>query len=140
MARLPRGFIAGFLATLIFHQLTLALRWRLGLAPAAPFSMAATHPFGIPAMLSLAFWGGLWGMVLASIDDRFPRGGGYWGIAFLFGAICPSLVALLVVLPIKGQPLGGGWHPAFLTTAFVVNGAWGVGSALILRTLSLPVG
>jgi hypothetical protein len=102
--------------------------------------MAATHPFGIPAVFSLSFWGGLWGMVLASIDTRFQHGGGYWGTAFLFGAICPSLVALLVVLPIKGQPLGGGWHLPLLTTAFAVNGAWGVGSALILRTLSVPVG
>ena len=139
-ARLLRGFIAGFLATLIFHQSALALLWRLGLAPFAPFSMAATHPFGVPAVFSLSFWGGLWGMLLASLEGRFPRGGGYWSTAFLFGAICPTLVALLVVLPIKGQPLGGGWHRSLLTTAFVINGAWGAGTGLILRTLSGPVG
>lgn len=139
-ARLPLGFVAGFLATLIFQQSTLALLWHLGLAPFAPFSLAATRPFGVPAVFSLSFWGGLWGMLLASLEGRFPRGDGYWGIAFLFGAICPSLVALLVVLPIKGQPVGGGWHPAVLTTAFVVNGAWGVGSTLILRTLSVRAG
>jgi hypothetical protein len=139
-ARLPVGFIAGFLATLIFHRLTLALLWHLGLAPFAPFSMAATRPLGVPAVFSLSFWGGLWGMLLAALEGRFPRGGGYWGCAFLFGAICPSLAALLVVLPIKGQPLGGGWHVSLLTTAFVINGAWGFGSALILRTLSVRDG
>jgi hypothetical protein len=49
------NFIAGFLATLIFHQLALALLWWLGIAPFAPFSMAATRPLGVPAVISLAF-------------------------------------------------------------------------------------
>lgn len=130
------GFIAGFLATLTFHQLTLAVLWRLGVAPFAPFSMAATPPFGVPAVLSLSFWGGVWGMLLASIDGWFPRCGGYWVAAFLFGAVCPSVVALLVVLPLKGQPLGGGWHVSLLVTAFMINGAWGAGTGLILSALS----
>jgi hypothetical protein len=134
-ARLLFGFIAGFLATLIFHQLALALLWVLGLARAAPFSMAATPPFGVPAVFSLAFWGGVWGILLSLIDAGFPRGGGYWLAVFLFGAILPSLVALLVVLPLKGQPMGGGWQPAVLLTAFLINGAWGIGTGLILSML-----
>ena len=87
-------------------------------------------------MFSLAFWGGIWGMVFALIHGSFPRRGGYWVAAFLFGALLPSLVALLIVLPLKGQPLGGGWHPPLLLTAFLVNGAWGIGTALILQALS----
>jgi len=39
-------------------------------------------------------------------------------------------------LPLKGRPVGGGWHPALLITAFLINGAWGVGTALILGGLS----
>lgn len=127
------GFIAGFFATLIFHQLALAFLWRIGLAPFAPFPMAATQPFGVPAVFSLAFWGGVWGILVALIEERFPHGGNYWLTMFLFGAIFPSLVALLVVLPLKGHPLGGGWHPALLVTAFLINGAWGIGTGLILR-------
>lgn len=127
------GFIAGFLATLIFHQITLAILWKAGLAPFGPYPMAATKPFGVPAVFSLAFWGGVWGIVYALIDGRFPRGGGYWVTAFLFGAIFPSLVALLVVLPLKGRPMGGGWAPALLVTAFLINGAWGVGTGVFLR-------
>ena len=130
------GFVAGFLATLIFHQLTLAVLWAAGLAPFAPFSLAATPPFGVPAVLSLAVWGGVWGIVLAMIEPRFPPRGGYWLAAFLLGALAPSLVAWFVVLPLKGRPAGGGWHPPLLVTALLINGAWGFGSALIFKFLS----
>jgi hypothetical protein len=134
--RILFGFIAGFLATLIFHQVVVALLWWAGVAPFGPFSMAATQPFGVPAVISLAFWGGVWGILFGLIDNGFPRGSGYWLTAFLFGAILPTLVALLVVLPLKGRPMGGGWQPALLVTAFLSNGAWGVGTGLILKALS----
>ncbi|HLF96445.1 MAG TPA: hypothetical protein VI457_04820 [Methylococcaceae bacterium] len=130
------GFIAGFLATLVFHQLTLALLWGAGLAPFGPFQTAPTQPFGVPAVLSLAFWGGVWGIAYALVDRRFfPQGNAYWSTAFGFGAILPSLVALLVVLPLKGKALGGGWQPGLLVTVLLVNGAWGVGTGLILDWL-----
>jgi len=32
------GFIAGFFATLVFHQLALAILWAVGIAPFGPFS------------------------------------------------------------------------------------------------------
>lgn len=127
------GFLAGFLATLIFHQVLLALLWAAGIAPFAPFPMTATVPLGVPAVFSLAFWGGVWGILFALIDGGFPSGFGYWVVAFLFGAVLPSAVALLVVVPLKGGPLGGGWAPALLLTVFLINGAWGVGTGLFLR-------
>ena len=129
------GFLAGFLATLIFHQLTLAFLRAINLAPFAPFSMQPTSPFGIPAVFSLAFWGGVWGIIYIFIHHRFPRKAGYWLIAFLFGAIFPTLVAMLIVLPLKGKPMGGGWHFPLLLTAFLINGAWGVGTGLILKLI-----
>jgi hypothetical protein len=135
-AQLLFGFIAGFLAALIFHQLALALLWSTGVAPFGPFPMAPTQPFGVPAVFSLAFWGGVWGILFAQIQGGFPRGGGYWVAAFLFGAILPSLVALMVVLPIKGRPMGGGWHPPLLLTAFLINGVWGIGTGFILKLLT----
>jgi hypothetical protein len=129
------SFVAGFLATLIFHQLTVALLRGIGVSPFLPFSMAPTQPFGMPAVLSLAFWGGIWGIIFWKVHSRFPGGPAYWVTAFLFGAILPSLVALLVVLPLRGRPVGGGWYPPLLITAFLANGAWGVGTALFLKVL-----
>jgi len=134
--RLLFGFIAGFFATLIFHQLTLLVLWTIKIAPIAPFAMIPTKPFGVPVVFSLAFWGGIWGILFALIDRTFPARFGYWVTAFFFGAIFPSLVALLVVLPLKGKPMGGGWHAHLLITAFLINGAWGVGTGIILKLLS----
>ena len=133
--RLLSGFIAGFFATLIFHQLVLALLWYVGLAPFRPFSMAATQPFRVPAVFSLAFWGGVWGCIFVLIEDKFRHFGNYWAAAFVFGAVLPSLVALLVVGPLKGNPIGG-WPATLLLTAFLINGAWGIGTGLILKLLS----
>jgi hypothetical protein len=135
-AQLLFGFVAGFLATLIFHQLALALLWIVGMARSGPFPMTATHPFGVPAVFSLAFWGGIWGILFALVQGGFPRSGAYWVVAFLFGAILPSLVALMVVLPLKGRPMGGGWHPPLLLTAFLINGIWGIGTGFILKLLT----
>jgi hypothetical protein len=135
MKRMLTGFVGGFFATLIFHQLMLGLLWLMGIALFQPFSMAGTHPFGVPAVFSLALWGGVWGMIYALIEGGFPGRAGYWVTAFLFGAVLPSLVALMVVLPLKGLPMGGGWHLPLLVTVFLVNGAWGVGTGLILRVL-----
>lgn len=134
--RYLKGFIAGFLATLIFHQLTLSGLWQLGIAPFAPFSMKATWPLGVPAMFSLAFWGGVWGILFVLLHRRFPKGGGYWWAALLFGAIAPTLVALFVVIPLKGGAIGGGWHWQLLVTAPLINGAWGVGTGLIYKMLN----
>jgi len=134
MGRLLVGFVAGFFATLTFHQLMLSLLWALGVAPFGPFPMAATEPFRVPVVLSLSFWGGIWGILFALIDGKFPRGGGYWITAFIFGAIFPSMVALMVVLPLKGRPMGGGWHPGLLLTALLINGVWGIGTGLFLNS------
>lgn len=131
--RILYSFAAGFLATLIFHQLALWLLWQAGIAPFAPFPMTATHPFGVPALFSLAFWGGGWGILFAFVESRFPAHSSYWVTSFLFGAVLPSLVALLIVLPLKGRPIGGGWGLNLLTTAFLINGAWGVGTGVFLR-------
>lgn len=134
--RLAFGFVAGFVAVFVFHQVALALLWGAGVAPAAPYSMAPTAPLGVPAVLSAAFWGGVWGVIYALVDGRFPRGRAYWGTAFLFGAIFPTLVALLIVVPLKGGPIGAGWQPQAWLVPVLVNGAWGLGTGIVLHLLS----
>ncbi len=80
LQRVLFGFIAGFFAALIFHQLTLALLWGAGIAPFGPFSMAATHLFGVPSVFSLAFWGGAWGigmgLILKALSGWFGKPAG----------------------------------------------------------------
>lgn len=135
-SRLLLGFVAGFIATLVFHQAVLTILHEIEFTPAAPFPLRPTRPFGIPQIWSLAFWGGIWGLFFAAIDRYFPRGAGYWLVALIFGAVAPSLVAWLVVFPMKGLPAAGGWKLAGLATGLMVNGAWGIGTALLLRGFS----
>lgn len=130
--RLPMTFAAGFLSVLVFHQLMLAALHGLGLTALTPYPMGATAPFGIPRVLSLAIWGGVWAIPLALLLARLRSQGSYWWTALLFGAIGPSLVNWLVVMPIKNMPMGGGWHISGILTALIINGAWGLGTALIL--------
>ena len=129
------GFVAGFFATLVFQQLTWWVLWCVGLAPFNAFSLAL-NTFGVPEVLSHAFWGGLWGVFFSMLDRRLPARIGYWATAFLFGAVLPSAVGLFVVLPLKGNAMGGGWHLSRMLTAFLSNGAWGIGTGLIIRILT----
>ena len=127
-----KAFLAGFFSTLIFHQGLLAILHAAGATPRAPYALDPVPPLGVPAVLSLAFWGGVWGILLWLViaGAHGPR---YWLVALLFGAVAPSAVALLVVLPLKGQPAGGGWKPAIIAGALLLNGVWGVGVALFMR-------
>jgi hypothetical protein len=61
---LLKAFFAGFLSTLVFHQGALTLFWLSGAFPRAPFDMSPVPPIGVPAVMSLAFWGGVWGIAI----------------------------------------------------------------------------
>ncbi len=132
--RYAKAFLAGFLSTLVFHQGLLALLNAGGMTARKPWVMAPTRPMGVPAVVSLAFFGGLWGIVLWEIV-RKRTGAGHWITALVFGAIAPTLVALLVVLPLKGMAVGGGWRPDIVVGALLLNGAWGIGVAAFMRLL-----
>jgi hypothetical protein len=132
-AGIPLGFISGFFATLVFHQLALLALHDLGLTSALPYAMKPVPPFGVPQFISLAFWGGVWGIVLDLVERQTARGPiGYWIGAIVFGAIFPTLVAWFVVLPRKGLPAGHGFHYPGVLVGPIVNGLWGLGTALFL--------
>jgi len=131
-----KAFFAGFLSTLVFHQGVLAILHGAGVTPRKPYAMDPTAPLHVPAVLSLAFWGGIWGILLWLVIARSAGSGAYWALAILVGAIAPSLVALLVVAPLKGQPVGGGGGAKLWIGAFLLNGAWGFGVALLMRLFS----
>jgi hypothetical protein len=127
------GFAAGFLAVPIFHQ---GLWWifnRIGVIPPqrAAWVMDPIPPFGVPALFSKSFWGGVWGAVLACALSNFD-GGCYWAGWILAGAFALTLVAFFVVPRIKGEQMPAPFLPRFLV-GLSVNGAWGFGTALLLR-------
>ncbi|MDI9245424.1 hypothetical protein [Marinobacter sp. CHS3-4] len=122
-----KAFISGLLATLIFHQGLFAVFYLAGMVPSAPYNLAPVPPLGVPAVLSLAFFGGLWGMVLWLILGRLS-GLFFWLGNVIVGAIGPTAVAMLVVFPMKGlEVTAKTW-----TGGLVLNGFWGLGVALFL--------
>ena len=131
------ALVAGFLAVLVFHQPMLILLKNIGLAPdnLTPYATNPIPPFGIPRVLSLALWGGVWGILLA-ISISGTQGLAYWLSGLLLGAIAPSLVNWFIVLPLKGEPVGGGWQVPGVATALIVNGVWGIGTVLLFRLLA----
>ena len=134
-AELPRwlivGFAAGFVSVLVFHQGVAALLYALDVAPRAPYSLQPTQPLGVPVITSIAFWGGVWGAVLAATLARLD-GAKLVIAATLFGAIFPTLVAWFIVAPLKGNPVASGFVPAAMLIGPIVNGAWGLGTGLAL--------
>ncbi len=129
-SRLLLGFVAGFLAVPAFHQVMVLVLHGVGLIQGWPYQMRPVPPFGVPAVIDASFWGGVWGIVFAYVERWFPRGAAYWLTSFLFGGIALSLVAWLVVLPLKGMPVGGGFHPSRMAVGLLVNGAWGLGAGV----------
>ena len=131
---LAAGFIFGAISVVLFHQGAFALLHAIQLTPRAPYSMQPTAPLGVPVLLSIAFWGGVWGVVLAALLARL-EGAALVLAALVFGALAPTLVAWFVVAPLKGQPVAAGWAPAGMAVGLIVNGAWGLGTGLGLALL-----
>lgn len=133
MRRVILAFVAGFIATFVFHQGGLALLNQTGVTDRAPFSMTPTKPFGIPQVVSLALWGGVWGIALAWFLSTRKKA--WFTRAFIFGALLPTAVALFVVMPLRGMPVAGGFDPQLILGGVILNGLWALGTALIYRAL-----
>jgi hypothetical protein len=127
-----KWFVAGALAVPLFHQVVVAIMNAVGFIDRAPYSFAATKPFGVPEVISLSFWGGVWGVILLLVLGRL-RGPKFWIVALVFGAIAPTLVAGFVVAPLKGMPAGG--NPKMAIAGLLINGAWGLGTAALARIM-----
>jgi hypothetical protein len=141
------GFVCGALAVLVFHQGTNFLLFHnfaflkgLGLPdgfrPMGPgFSMRPVPPFNVPQVASIAFWGGLWGIVLAALTryGRLPD----LLTGLIFGAVVCTVVGFSVFASLRGQPMWAGGNTLTWARVMLVNGAWGWGAAFLMRPLSV---
>lgn len=131
------GFIAGFVAYLVFHQGAFWALTQAGVLKASPWAMTPTEPFGIPQVVSSMVWTGLWGVVGALLVPRLrtPR----WLGWMLFAAVLVTLVNWFIVLPLKGSPLGGGFKMPGVVVAPLVYACWGLGMWLVYSALQRPL-
>lgn len=106
------GFVAGFLATLIFHQGLWYLFNQAGIIPLDRPAWATDPipPFGVPAVLSKAFWGGLWGLALTPVLVHLS-GPSYWGRLDLGWRIGPYRCRLFCRAAAEGRADAGGGAP-----------------------------
>jgi len=124
-------FFSGFAATIFFHQPVVWIFYAMGISPRAPFDMHPVPPFGIPSVISLAFWGGIWGIIMIPAISRIRSEAAWWIAAIVFGAVLPTAVAAFVVAPLKHMTMP---HNAKMAAfGLTVNGAWGLGTAIIFR-------
>ncbi|MBU8538570.1 hypothetical protein [Falsiroseomonas tokyonensis] len=145
------GFICGALAVLVFHQGTLWVLFHQfplikmlpfvpeAFRPASPgFNIRPVPPLGVPQVLSAAFWGGLWGIVLAALIR--------WGrlpdllTGFVLGAVVCTVVGFTVVAQLRGAPMWAGGNGIVWARAALLNGAFGWGAAFLMRPFSLRGG
>jgi len=125
-------FFAGALAVPFAHHIALAAFYAAKIAPYRPYSFERTKPFGVPQLISLMFWGGVWGIVLglALMHVSTPRT--WWIAAAVIGAIAPTIVAG-IILRARGTRIKP--TPMLVICGFVVNAAWGLGTAAFYRLL-----
>jgi hypothetical protein len=125
------GFAAGVLGVLVFHQGMVGLLHLAGLVPNPPFPMRAVPPLGLPQLASMAFWGGIWGIVAAAILAARPG----WPpvlVGLLVGAVGCVLVGFTLVAALRGQPLIAGFDLNRWWRSITINGAFGLGVGLLL--------
>jgi hypothetical protein len=130
-ATLGLAFIAGVLAVPVFHQILLLVLYAAKIVPFAPFNWAPTKPLGVPDIVSISFWGGVWGVLFALTVRQWFRGAAYWIAAAIIGGVALTLVFMFVVWPLKV----GGLPPdmvGLFVIGFILNAAWGIGWALFL--------
>ena len=131
------GFIAGALSVVTLFFAAWAGVRAAGFIPAAAdpvWSMKGVAPWGVPRAVNLAFWGGVWGLVLNLIFGGL-RGAGNWLAWGLAGVIAVSAVAIFVVPAIKGVPIANLTPQRFMISGFL-NGLFGIGAAIWLRALA----
>lgn len=129
--RLVIGFLAGALAVPTFHHAMIALLGAAGMIQPNLYSMRPIAPFGVPQILSQAFWGGLWGLLFTAVFT-LRRDAKLLLMAVVFGAVALPLAGWFVVAPIKGQPIAAGWNTTRMMASVFINGAWGLGLGVFL--------
>jgi hypothetical protein len=133
LQRAVPGFIAGAVAVLTFHQGMVGTLHVLRLVPFAPFPTDAVGPLHVARVFDLAFWGGCWGALFGLLVPRLGGPGSIQGIAL---GLIAAAAYWFVVAPLKGAPIADGGNPHRLVMSAMINGFWGLGTALIYAALS----
>ncbi len=131
-ARIFLGAVAGALAMLLCHQPTLQTFYWLGLAPQAAFRLAHVPPFNVPMVVSMTFWGAIYGGLFGLASPRAPR---LFVARAVLAGVFAMLMAWFVVRPLAGNSIAFGWEHTALLRSAAANLAWGFGAAAMMPIL-----
>jgi hypothetical protein len=132
MQKLILPFVAGFLASLFFHESMLALLHAAGLIDASGFSTAPFLPLGLPEFIANAIWSAFWAVLMAWLLRVAPERRAPWVPAFVFGGIALTAASVFVVDPLRGIWPSGNMLPR-LAVGFAANAMWGWGALVFMR-------
>ncbi len=134
--RIIIAIFSGALAVVFFKEPTVAVFHLVHLTARHAYPTDPTIPMWMPAISSMIFWGGVFGIGVAFTTAEHQTGGACFKRAMVFGAIFWSLVNWVPVALLKGLPLFDGLHVGEIITTFVANGIWGFGTALLIIIFS----
>ena len=132
MQKIILPFVSGFLASLFFHESTLALLHAAGVIDPAGFSTAPFLPFGLPEFIANAIWSAFWAVLMAWLLRVSPERHAPWIQAFVFGGIALTAASIFVVDPLRGIWPSGNMLPR-LAMGFAANAMWGWGALVFMR-------
>jgi hypothetical protein len=124
------GFVVAAISVLTFHAAAWEAFHLFDLMP-PPYPTRGVPPFGVPQIISLCFWGGVWGALFGLILPTLPNSLPMWVKGLGLGIVA-ALFGLFAVAPLKGQPIAGGWQAVSLFRSLTINGFWGFGVGLLL--------
>lgn len=127
------GCVAGALAMLMFHQTTLQVFYWLGLTQHPAFRIAHVPPFNVPMVVSVTFWGAVYGGVFGWLCPHIPRA---FPVRAMFAGSFALLMSWFVVRPLAGYQVAFGWQAYPMICSAAANLMWGIGCAAILPALN----
>lgn len=132
MQKIILPFVSGFLASLFFHESTLALLHAAGLIDPSGFSTDPFLPPGLPTFIANAIWSACWAVLMAWLLRVSPERIAPWVQAFVFGGVVLTAADVFVVDPLRGIWPSGNMLPR-LAVGFAANAMWGWGALVFMR-------
>lgn len=101
------------------------------------FGFGPVPPYGIPLLAVQGFWGGAWGVLIAALIRLTLMGSLDLPLGLVFGAVAITAVETTTLPGFIGLPrLATGDEQALLRAA-LLNGAFGFGTAFLLRPFAM---